>query len=699
MLCEMKKIITRPILLLLMAVFLVVTIVHGVIIIYSPSFQELNTTYEKCNTDYQSGVLNEDTNLMVYLPGEDNLALSNEIQEKLLYYSNLEEDVQQIEQKLQSALFSSEADQDKLQKELEEVKHNQSIELKFVNGSYYLSVLQTGSMYYLCIVVIGFILSYYLIMVDQETGLLQLYQTTKAGLSKLFIHKVVSIVVAVIALFTLKVGIQSVLLYVSDFPMDTPIQMIYTYSSFLGDVSALEYLILSNALNCILVLFIIFTFLLIYQLSRSTIISFACIGVGIFVEFLMHQLLSVISQWKLLKIINVFYILDMGNNDYFQYELSSVMWLFLVAGVLWLGVFCVYSLLYIMNISLHKQIYFTLQPKWKKVFYFQLFDSYYLKKYMWIILALIGYLTYDYMKYNVIRDPNVNVMNSVRQQYLGKLDEAYIQELDEKKQQYDSSIAEYYEKLDYISNHIDEATDEMFHELDELSEVALEGERFNVVYEEIKMAYENGATYYVDNQGVKLWLQEDSSWYQGLLFFMITIPAVLFACTLGNHLYHTDIATIMFTTRQKRKYLWNTILLNILNCMLLVCITYVARYLKFHKFFPVSLSGGSVNQYLSVPIDMPYTLYLILYFLQYFMIVSFIGLVIIMCSRRLQYLQSIIFGVIFTVVIYFIPFGIHNFINPTYFTSYIHVISIPILCILHFIVLLRILMDMEYVNA
>lgn len=683
MLCEMKKIITRPILLLLMAIFLLVTIVHGVIIIYSPSFQELNTIYEKCNADYQSGVLNEDTSLMVYLPGEDDLALSNEIQEKLSYYSNLEEDVQQIEQKLQSALFSSEADQNKLQKQLEDVKHNQSIELKFVNASYYLSVLQTGSMYYLCIVVIGFILSYYLIMVDQETGLLQLYQTTKAGLSKLFIHKVVSIVVAVIALFALKVGVQTVLLYVSGFPMDTPIQMIYTYSSFLGDVSALEYLILSNALNCILVLFIIFTFLLIYQLSRSTIISFACIGVGIFVEFLMHQLLSVISQWKLLKIINVFYILDMGNNDYFQYELSSVMWLFVVAGVLWLGVFCVYSLLYIKNVSFHKQIYFTLQPKWKKVFHFQLFDSYYLKKYIWIVLALIGYLTYDYMKYNVIRDPNVNVMNSVRQQYLGKLDEAYIQELDEKKQQYDSAIAQYYEKIDYVSNLQDQATDEMFMELDELSEVALEGERFNVVYEEIKMAYENGATYYVDNQGVKLWLQEDSSWYQGLLFFMIVIPAILFACTLGNHLYHTDISTIMLTTKHKSKYFFNTILLNGLNCVFLVLLVYFGRYMKFHKFFSVSLAGGSVNQYLSVPSQIPYSVYLGLYFFQYMLLVSTLTLFIIIMCKKMNYLQSILFGVLFTIVLYFMPFGIRYLIAPTYFVNIYCYISVVVLCVLN----------------
>lgn len=686
---EIKKILKNPIFQILIILFLLGTILHGFIFTHNPSFQALSADYIKINQDYQTKKLDVNTDLEIYLHQfQDTKLFKSEIQEKLSYYTYLEKSEDQLIKKLKSDIFSSERDQRRLTYQLKEIKYNQSIKLEFTNTSYFLNILKTGSIYYLFILVVGFIAGFYLIMIDQETGLLQLYQTTKTGINRLFLRKIQSVILIVASLFIMKVSIQLLFLWRHGFSFSLPIQMVHTYSVFLGKISAIAYLLLANILNFFLVLMILFVFLLVYQIIKNTLIAFVLVGFGVLVEFLMHQLISVISAWKLLKIVNIFYVLDMGNNTYFQYSLKSILFLMIGIVVLFLIIFSVYSFLYIKNYSFKKKIFFNIHMKFKKLIVFQVLDSYYFKKYMIVLFVLCGYLVYDYAKYNVINKPEVAMLNTVQKEYLGKIDDDLLNKLEDRKLHYTHLLQRYYFLLDKLES----LGEEELNEFQKLSKEVIVVPYFENVYEEIHIAYENGATYYVDNQGVKLWLQEGSIWYQGVLFFMIVIPMILFASTLGHHLYHSEIANIMVTTKNKLKYFYNTICLTIVNAIILIIIVYLERYLKFTKFFPVNLFGGRVNQYLSTPIHLSYSGYLFMYFFQYFLILLIISLVVLKISKYLNYLQAILFGVIVTIILYFLPWGIQHLIQPNYFQSAYSLISIPVLVILN-IVLLCLVLD------
>lgn len=84
--------------------------------------------------------------------------------------------------KKDSTLFSSEADQLKINQRLDNINESIKLTPRLVDDVLYLSILDFSPIFVVLMLAFGVIAAYRLFLVDQEMNILSLYITTKTGI-------------------------------------------------------------------------------------------------------------------------------------------------------------------------------------------------------------------------------------------------------------------------------------------------------------------------------------------------------------------------------------------------------------------------------------------------------------------------------------------------------------------------------------
>lgn len=179
---ELKKFVTQPLIYFSFIGILIVVIIQNSVSIQKPEGSTLRENLSEFNQDI------ENRNPLTYEMVSH--IESFEIQEEMWNRYNtvfnmrdsLIEEQSEFLAKKDSTLFSSEADQLKINQRLDNINESIKLTPRLVDDVLYLSILDFSPIFVVLMLAFGVIAAYRLFLVDQEMNILSLYITTKTGI-------------------------------------------------------------------------------------------------------------------------------------------------------------------------------------------------------------------------------------------------------------------------------------------------------------------------------------------------------------------------------------------------------------------------------------------------------------------------------------------------------------------------------------
>ena len=686
---ESKKLFHNPVMIMAYIALIIFIVIQSFFVVQSPEYSSFSEDITKLNNDYQQGILTESTDLPAYcnqFSNNQNL-IYEEANEKLSFHGYIHSEMLRLSDKMDLPIFAD--DTAKLQKNYKLLSELQNIPVSFENDMLFRSYQKTNMFLVLLILLAGMGACYILFISDMEVDFLQLFASSKTGIYKLCMQKGGALFAYTSSLFLIKFLIQFLILKLSGYNMGLAIQMVSGGSHFPGILTVGQYLILTMLGACLCILFLIGLFFLIYIVTGSISFSILIASMFLLLEYLADAIISLGSEMVFFKKYNIIYILrsfTMLSVEKPSEQITT--WI----GVISIAVLAVVILSFLTYTNLHQV---RVKPKMKINIHaglgiFQTMDTVVIKRYLWVLVFLLSYLTFDIARYNTVKSPDVIAFEQMRSEYYGPITDEKLRDLDMKKQEITAAQEQIVSMSDaYFNNELSTEDSEKY---EKLVKDTPDLNIFMSVYDEIYEVAKNGGSYYLDNQGTKLWLQTDSELYRTVTFFMIVIPVILFAGIIGERLYRCDIAVLADTSYNRKKYRKNGLILASVNVLLVMFIVYAGRWMKFAKAYPIDLNG-SVNAHISVSSNIPMLLYLILFFTALYLMLLNIVLCTVKAVKKFGFMRTIIGAIGIGTVLYVLPIGFRTILVHSKYSVVILMLCIPVFLVVGRIQYIKIMKD------
>lgn len=675
---EVKKIIRNPMMIMAGIAMILFLLLQSFFVLRSPGYASFSENLTKLNQDYQQGILTEDTDLITYCNQfqNDPNKVYETAAEKLSMHSYLKNELESISDKMDLPMFSDE--QKDLKKKYTLLSKQEDISITFPNDMVFRSFQKTDLCLDLLILLAGMGACYTLFITDIETDSLQLFASSKTGIYKLCIQKGSALFLYTASLFLIKFLIESTILKLTGLDMGLPIQMVSEGSHFLGMISIFQHLCFTTIGSLLCILFMIGLFFLMYIVSRSISFSILITTMFLLLEYLAEAIISLGSNFVFFKKYNIVHILQAFTTLSSDSSLEkNITWITAIG----IGVIIITILSFLAYTNL-KEVRHTTKLSidiHAGLRLYQVIDCTVIKKYIWIFIFLLGYIAFDIQQYNTVKNPETIAVEQMRAQYYGPITSEKLDTLEEKMNAVTAAQEEVTAMTDaYIKNEL--SAEETKHYEDAVSK-AMNYDAFMKVYSEITEVADHGGSYYIDNQGTKLWLQTESSLYRTVTFFLIAVPVLLFAGIAGERLYKGDIAMLADTSYNRKKYRKNAALLTILNIMIVILVVYGGRWMKFAKYYPIELNGP-VSTHLSVSSNIPILAYLFMFFTTLFLLFVNMALCTMQVEKKLTFMQTIIGSLCICFALYVLPIGLQTILVHSKYSVIILSVCIPIFLLL-----------------
>lgn len=663
---ELKKFATQPLIYFSFIGILIVVIIQNSVSIQKPEGSILRENLSEFNQDI------ENRNPLTYemVSHIESFEIQEEMWNRYNTVFNMRDSliVEQSEllAKKDSTLFSSEADQLKINQRLAIINESIKLTPRLVDDVLYLSILDFSPVFVVLMLAFGVIAAYRLFLVDQEMNILSLYITTKTGIKKLFGQKLIILLGSILFLVLLKIGIDFVFLSLNHFPYELPMQLVFGHLDFNGLLSATTYLIIVTIYHFWLVLLLVGIILVFSQLIKNTTLTFITIGIVILAEFLMFNFISVSSQFSVLKQINLFYIINMTTSNFFVYQAQTMK--LLGIGLLCLTLVCLvgfYALYVSYKGLLTRKGNIQLTVRFKNLFSFQLIDVMVMRRYLIVLLIIIGYVFYDYQSYQVIKNQETILFERYQSTYLGKITDSTLARLESEREKIQAA--------EIISNELNEKimnnealSETQMRQLSEASTILQDRSFFQQVDREIQEILINEGDTYIDSMSLRLWLQADSPFYQTILLVVIMLPALLMGLTIGQNLYQSNIGQLAQTTKNIKRYRLNSIVMTLSMNLIIILLVYCVRYLKINQFYPIHLLDTSINNVLAVNSTISIKAYLFVFFVNQWLGLSAMSLMAMFMMKKTSLIVSLIISIGIVSLLLVLPVGLSQLMSPTF---------------------------------
>ncbi|NLA52591.1 MAG: hypothetical protein GX860_10805 [Alcaligenaceae bacterium] len=663
---ELKKFVTQPLIYFSFIGILIVVIIQNSVSIQKPEGSTLRENLSEFNQDI------ENRNPLTYEMVSH--IESFEIQEEMWNRYNtvfnmrdsLIEEQSEFLAKKDSTLFSSEADQLKINQRLAIINESIKLAPRLVDDVLYLSILDFSPVFVVLMLAFGVIAAYRLFLVDQEMNILSLYITTKTGIKKLFGQKLTILIGSILFLVLLKIGIDFVFLSLNHFPYELPMQLVFGHLDFNGLLAATTYLIIVTMYHFWLVLLLVGIILVFSQLIKNTTLTFITIGIVILAEFLMFNFISVSSQFSVLKQINLFYIINMTTSNFFVYQAQTMK--LLGIGLLCLTFVCLvgfYALYVSYKGLLTRKGNIQLTVRFKNLFSFQLIDVMVMRRYLIVLLIIIGYVFYDYQSYQVIKNQETILFERYQSTYLGKITDSTLARLESEREKIQAAEIISDELNEKIMNN-EALSETQMRQLSEASTILQDRSFFQQVDREIQEILINEGDTYIDSMSLRLWLQADSPFYQTILLVVIMLPALLMGLTIGQNLYQSNIGQLAQTTKNIKRYRLNSLVMTLSMNLIIILLVYCVRYLKINQFYPIHLLDTSINNVLAVNSSISIKAYLFVFFVNQWLGLSAMSLMAMFMMKKTSLIVSLIISIGIVSLLLVLPVGLGQLMSPIF---------------------------------
>lgn len=666
---ELVKLIQNPIIIFIITSFFLCSFIQNIFVLEDQNTIMYDEVIDKINDDFKNDIIYAGMDIRTLNDYIDNLSIQysssyiydyvyDMLNEKLLLYTaDLDSEEISLKNKMNSDLYKSDHDQKSLNKELKIITYKKNINVSFTNDILYISILNDQMIMSLLSILTGIIISYYLLIYDQDKNMLPLYSSTKRGIRKIFKDKLYVLCLMMILIYAIKFCLEYICLLKTHFDFQIPIQMIYEHSNSDICMNALHYLLFIEFMHLCVAMVFISLFLMLYQAKRNITGSLMIFSGLILIEYLMFHFISLVSQYAFLKKYNLFYIIGIGSNHIFDYQLDTLV--YILTGIILLS--CILMNLFQYSYCRFKNqgkiIRTGIKLKTNHLYLYQLTDIFVLKKYALVLLIILGYSFYDYKTYTTVKSYDTLMTENLRYEYLGKITSGKLKRLEEEKHKMDNARNE----LDTLNKKIwtTGLSEEEQKKLENLSIVVANQNAFETVYNEIQATYQNGGNEYLDHTGLDLLFMTDSKIYQFVLFILITIPSLLFGAIQGDNKYHSNISELVISSKSKTKYNKQLILNAVFNSIILIIIIYGFRYFKITKYYSINIVSSSTNNYFAIRNSMDIKTYLFLSFLNITLLFASLELFAVLLTKKLPLINSFLISLIISCILYFLPVGIH----------------------------------------
>lgn len=602
----------------------------------------------------------------------DNPQVADEMEFRRAYYDSFEDYLDNqylnLSRMKDSPLFDRPKDQRLIDQQLATIEQLQEQEINMINDFYYLQALNNLPIIFFVTTLFILLVTYQLFIQDQELGLLKFYSTTKRGIHKLLRDKLFTLLfILFLCLFFICLGTLTIL-FMKDFPFNTPIQLIYGLRSITNQLTALTYYIQVFAFYGLVLLLLVGIFLVLYQSLRNVILSISMLGFFVFIQYLLYSFISLGSDLQILKFVNIFYFIFYPQNTDFTIDNSTLTFALSVATLLIIFFFLIFNNLYIKGKPLLTTKNSNPIPlKFSKTLIYQLFDLLITKKLALVFLILIAYSSYDYLDYQPVLSPSKLSYNHFRSDYLGEISDETLTQLQDQQEQ----IIQAQETINNLQEKIanNEMSEQDDIELQQAQAIIKDKMNVEIVLQEINGILQSGGTHYLDADGLNLWLQTNSTFYQFILIMIILFPVILLGSSIGNLLFKSNIGELASTTKRKDRFRHNYLGSGYLLSLSTIALIFILRYLKFNNYYPISITQASVSNYFSVNSNLSLNATIILYFLILIVVTISFLLFSIYLARYFSSMQSVGITFVFFVALYFLLPKYSQFLSPLYLKS------------------------------
>jgi hypothetical protein len=595
---ELKRLLKHKTFLLLIGMFMLLSVLQNVMILNREDVKQLNNDLLTIN-DIDFSQYDSAWQQAEYLGYSEEGASRANLNQK--YITNVDEQIENIQSRLNSVLFSSEENQTELKYQLEMYQSLKEYTPSIMNDVIFSDCSNNVVYWNFFYLFIGFFIIYLLIQQDKDSSLLPLYGSTVTSMKSIILSKIFVMILVLLSLFLFKTIIDMSTFLFCGLNLSAPIQHLYNYDVTSFTLSIGNYYLLLTGSMLITVFVILFLFICLYCLFQNTSISFVVIVVFMIIELLAYNYVSIASSFMIFKEINLWAVLVSTKLiDQLIYIIGNVV----PQSYCLLGLFIAVVLLlifadvYLYQNLFHKKTHifrkFTLRSKHVSIYQWK--DILISSKGLLIVFGILIYCVVNVSNYTVIKSTSEASYEAFAQQYYGEINDDLIQKIKEDKLEILIASNRTDELVQKI-NDGEELSEEEAKELSEIEILRSHKDDIQRIEDEVNALNEVGSQYFSDNSSLELLVEKKNETGLLLKWLLVFIPIIVIVFSTMVPFYQTKTSSLFFSTYVgERKYLMKQWIHFFIVGMILMFIVYGSHMYKITTNYAYTFVDMPINQ-------------------------------------------------------------------------------------------------------
>lgn len=491
---EMTRLVKNP---KFKVLFLLLTSMLALNIITSLPDKQYETLYKSLPQEKEM-VLNEPfySELMNTEGGFD---IVNQVDYIVNRKKSITSEIDNLEAMLKSGLLDSKKDIKKVDDKINFYNEQLYLELSVENIK--LTEKRLSSILpIISILIVGVFLGLLVFYDDYEGGFNKLYKTSKMGLSRLFYKKLL--------LYLLILFASTFVFYLVDYILVSKtnylIQSIQSYSNVYKPMTVLNYLNI-HYIKIISVTLLVSTLIccMSFMIKRTPVVWLLVSLISLF-QWLLSVFISSQSKVTFFKDFNIYTMLFKYKYEYPSFFLKVIS-ILLILNVIVLGIL---YLFYTGKLELNKQFNLNLSLKSTNLLLNSLYQVLITSGGIFVLVVIFLFSLYNMSGFKISDKPGERSYIEYKQQYIGKIDDALINRLDDLSVIMEDSVNKKDTFLKEVEVHPDKGND-IYLENHEIFEIAKNESNLQRLIQEVELSLEYGVEHIVDNRGANLLLMID----------------------------------------------------------------------------------------------------------------------------------------------------------------------------------------------
>lgn len=676
---EMKRLLKHKTFLLLIGIFMLLSVLQNVMILNREDVKQLNNDLLTIN-DIDFSQYDSAWQQAEYLGYSEEGASRANLKQK--YITNVDEQIENIQSRLNSVLFSSEENQTELKYQLEMYQSLKEYTPSIMNDVVFSDCSNNVVYWNFFYLFIGFFIIYLLIQQDKDSSLLPLYGSTVTSMKSIILSKIFVMILVLLSLFLFKTIIDMSTFLFCGLDLSEPIQHLYNYDVTSFTLSIGNYYLLLTGSMLITVFVILFLFICLYCLFQNTSISFVVIVVFMIIELLAYNYVSIASSFKIFKEINLWAVLVSTKLiDQLIYIVGNVV----PQSCCLLGLFiAMVLLLFFADVYLYQNLFhknthifrkFTLRSKHVSIYQWK--DILISSKGLLIVFGILIYCVVNVSNYTVIKSTSEASYEAFVQQYYGEINDDLIQKIKEDKLEIliaNNRSDELVQKI----NDGEELSEEEAKELSELEMLRSHKDDIQRIEDEVNALNEVGSQYFSDNSSLELLVEKRNETGSLLKWLLVFIPIIVIVFSTMVPFYQTKISSLFFSTYVgERKYLMKQWIHFFIVGMILMFIVYGSHMYKITTNYAYTFVDMPINQALGISSNIHLLTWFILSCVNKLLVLSIVISGSMYLSRKMGMIAGIVTMSSILFVLLLCPIGLAMILRYDYLN---HLLWYVVIC-------------------